>query len=44
LDETKKILMEEDIMKNSQDSDDDRIDFVDAEIEEIEDKIAQKFR
>ena len=44
MDETKKILMEEDIMKNSQDSDDDRIDFVDAEIEEIEDKIAQKFR
>ena len=36
--------MEEDIIKNSLDSDDDRRDFIDQENEEIEDKISRKFK
>ena len=44
LDETKRLLMEEDIITNAQDSDDDRMDFVDAENEEITDRVVSAFR
>lgn len=44
LDETKRLLMEEDICTNALDSDDDRMDFADAEMEEITDRVAQEFR
>ena len=39
LDETKRLLMEEDIVTNAQDSDDDRMDFIDPEDEQITDAI-----
>lgn len=44
LDETKRLLMEEDICTNALDSDDDRMDFVDAEDEEITDKVTREFK
>ena len=44
LEETKRLLMEDDIITNSAlDCDDDRLDFVDAEYEEITDRISRKF-
>ena len=43
IDETKRLLMEEDIVTNAMDSDDDRMDFIDPENEEITDKISRKF-
>ena len=44
MDETKRLLMEEDIITNVMDSDDDRMDFIDPENEEIADKISRKFK
>ena len=44
LDETKRLLMEEDIVTNAQDSDDDRLDFVDPEDEQITDAIVREFK
>lgn len=44
LDETKRLLMEDDLVTNAKDSDDDRMDFVDAEDEEITDKLVTEFR
>lgn len=41
LEETKRLLMEEDIVTNCQDSDDDRMDFIDAENEEITDNVTR---
>ena len=41
LDETKRLLMEEDIVTCAHDSDDDRMDFVDAEAEEVTDKVVR---
>ena len=39
IDETKRLIMEEDMMTNMDDSDDDRLDFIDAMDEEITDKV-----
>ena len=45
MDETKRLLMEEDLKTNNgMDSDDDRMDFIDPENEEIADKISRKFK
>ena len=38
------MILEDDIMIDNEDSDDDRMSFVDAEIEEITDRIIQEFR
>jgi len=43
LDETKRLLMEDDLITNANDSDDDRMDFIDAENEEITDKLVTEF-
>ena len=37
MDETKRMIMEEDMMTCRNDSDDDRVDFIDAREDEIED-------
>ncbi len=44
IDETKRLIIEEDMMTNMDDSDDDRLDFIDAQDEEITDKITNEFR
>ena len=44
LNQAKKIVLEDDILLNNDDSDDDRMDFVDAEIQEITDRIVREYR
>ena len=44
LEETKRLLIEEDLVTNAQDSDDDRMDFLDPEDEMITDKIVKAYR
>ena len=44
LDETKRMLMEEDVATQMDDSDDDRMEFVDAEEEEVTDKVVREFK
>ena len=44
LDETKRLLMEEDVATQMDDSDDDRLEFVDAEDEEVTDKVVREFK
>lgn len=44
IEQTKRLILEEDIITCQDDSDDDRMDFIDAEIEEITDKIVAEFK
>ena len=44
LEETKRLLIEEDIMTNMDDSDDDRLDFMDAKEEEVTDNLLKSYR
>lgn len=44
LDETKRMLMEEDVATQMDDSDDDRMEFVDAEEQEVTDKVVREFK
>lgn len=44
LDETKRMLMEEDVATQMDDSDDDRIEFADAEEEEVTDQVIREFK
>ena len=44
LDETKRMLMEEDVATQMDDSDDDRMEFIDAEEEEVTDKVIREFK
>jgi len=44
LEETKRLLIEEDIMTNMDDSDDDRMDFMDAKDEEVTDNLLKSHR
>ena len=44
LDETKRMLMEEDVATQMDDSDDDRLEFADAEEEELTDQVIREFK
>ena len=44
LDETKRMLMEEDVATQMDDSDDDRLEFADAEEEEVTDQVIREFK
>ena len=44
LEETKRMLMEEDVATQMDDSDDDRLEFVDAGDEEVTDKVIREFK
>lgn len=39
IEQTKRMILEQDIIANQENRNDDRMDFIDAEIEEITDKI-----
>ena len=44
LNQAKRIVLQDDIMIDNDDSDDDRMSFIDAEIEEITDRIVREYR
>jgi len=44
IEETKRLIIEEDMMTNMDDSDDDRMDFMDAKDEEVTDNLLKSYR